>query len=135
MSFESAVLTREVATSIRQERSNVFRLAIAQALAGANSTVVCAAGAVVGDMLAPSKSLATLPVSIFVVGMALSTLPAGAIAQRQGRRMAFMLGTGCGVLAGILATLAVCLRFLHSLGGLHKVGRRAEHRHAGRLLI
>ena len=107
MSFESAVLTRELDTSIRQERSNVLRLAIAQALAGANSTVVYATGAVVGDMLAPSKSLATLPVSIFVVGMALSTLPAGAIAQRQGRRMAFMMGTGSGVLAGILATLAV----------------------------
>lgn len=91
----------------RQERSNVLRLAICQALAGANSTVVYATGAVVGDMLAPSKALATMPISLFVVGMALCTLPAGAIAQRHGRRAAFMLGTGCGVLAGLLASLAV----------------------------
>lgn len=92
---------------IHRERSNVLRLAICQALAGANSTVVYATGAVVGDMLAPSKALATMPISIFVVGMALCTLPAGAIAQRHGRRTAFMLGTGSGVLAGLLGALAV----------------------------
>jgi len=83
------------------------RLAIAQALAGANSTVIYATGAVVGDMLAPSKALATLPISIFVVGMAACTLPAGAIAQRYGRRATFMIGTACGVLAGLVASLAV----------------------------
>jgi MFS family permease len=95
------------AETLRRERGNVLRLAICQALAGANSTVVYATGAVVGDMLAPSKALATMPISIFVVGMALCTLPAGAIAQRHGRRAAFMLGTGCGVLAGLLGALAV----------------------------
>ena len=46
---------------IRRERSNVVRLAVAQALAGANSTVVYATGAVVGNMLAPTEALATLP--------------------------------------------------------------------------
>ncbi|MBS7697658.1 MULTISPECIES: MFS transporter [unclassified Chelatococcus] len=90
-------------------RSNVARLTIAQALAGANAVIVYATGAIVGDMLAPAPALATLPISIFVVGMAASTLPAGAIAQRHGRRAAFMTGTGCGVLAGLLASLAVML--------------------------
>jgi MFS family permease len=97
----------EAPSLARQERSNVLRLAICQALAGANATVVFATGAIVGDMLAPSKALATLPISIFVVGMALCTLPAGAIAQRHGRGRVFMLGTGAGVLAGALSTLAV----------------------------
>lgn len=91
------------------ERGNVLRLAVAQALAGANSTVVYATGAIVGNMLAPSKALATLPISIFVVGMAACTLPAGAIAQRHGRRAAFLAGTGCGVLVGLLAALAMVL--------------------------
>ncbi|MFV0297393.1 MAG: MFS transporter, partial [Hyphomicrobiaceae bacterium] len=77
------------------------------ALAGANSTVIYATGAVVGDMLAPAKALATLPISIFVVGMALCTLPAGAVAERYGRRTAFLLGAGSGVLAGLVAYLAV----------------------------
>ncbi|OAF05647.1 MFS transporter [Bradyrhizobium centrolobii] len=93
--------------ALRFERSNVVRLAIAQALAGANSTVIYATGAVIGDMLAPSKALATLPISIFVVGMAACTLPAGAVAQRYGRRATFMIGTGCGVLAGLIGSLAV----------------------------
>ena len=39
------------APAFRFERSNVVRLAIAQALAGANSTVIYATGAVIGDML------------------------------------------------------------------------------------
>jgi MFS family permease len=97
------------AISHTRERANVLRLAIAQALAGANSTVVYATGAVVGDSLAPSGALATLPISIFVVGMAASTLPAGMITQRHGRRAAFLTGTGCGVLTGLLAALAVVL--------------------------
>lgn len=83
------------------------RLAAAQALAGANTTVVYATAAIIGDTLAPDKSLATMPISIFVVGMALSTLPAGAIAQRYGRRAAFLLGTACGVLVGLLSALAI----------------------------
>ncbi len=90
-------------------RGNVARLTIAQALAGANSTVFYATGAIVGNTLAPSHALATLPISIFVAGMAASSLPAGAIAQRCGRRTAFMAGTACGVLAGLLAAWAVML--------------------------
>lgn len=90
-------------------KGNIARLTVAQALAGANSTVVYATGAIVGNMLAPSRALATLPISIFVVGMAACSLPAGAIAQRHGRRAAFLTGTGLGVLAGLLAALAAVL--------------------------
>lgn len=93
----------------RHASANVARLAVAQALAGANSTVVYATGAIVGNTLAPDKALATLPISIFVVGMAACTLPAGAIAQRHGRRAAFLAGTGCGVLVGLLSAFAVVL--------------------------
>ncbi|HVZ13188.1 MAG TPA: MFS transporter [Bauldia sp.] len=89
------------------QRGNVARLAVAQALAGANSAVVYATGAIVGNILAPNKAFATLPISVFVVGMAVSTLPAGAIARRYGRRAAFMAGTACGVVIGLLASLAV----------------------------
>ncbi|TNC14190.1 MFS transporter [Methylobacterium terricola] len=87
----------------------VLRLATAQALAGANSVVVYATGAVIGSRLAPDPALATLPISIFVVGMAACTLPAGRIARAYGRRTAFLAGTGSGVLVGLLAALAVVL--------------------------
>lgn len=92
------------------QQGNIWRLATAQALAGANSVVVYATGSIVGDMLAPTPMLATLPISIFVVGMAACTLPMGAIARRHGRRAAFLLGTGAGVLTGLLAMLAVMLQ-------------------------
>lgn len=93
--------------SEREQRGNIARLTIAQALAGANSVVVYATGAIIGHMLAPDKALATLPISIFVVGMAACILPAGSIARRYGRRAAFLAGAGCGVLVGLLAALAV----------------------------
>lgn len=95
------------APTLRQERSNIARLSVAQALAGANASVIYATGSIVGDMMAPTKALATLPVSIFVVGMALSTLPAGAVAEHYGRRAAFLIGAACGVLAGLIACAAV----------------------------
>ncbi|PWC49385.1 MFS transporter [Azospirillum sp. TSA6c] len=91
------------------EFGNIARLVIAQALAGANAVVVYATGAIVGNTLAPSPALATLPISIFVVGMAICTLPAGSIARRFGRRTAFLGGTGCGVLVGLLSSLAILL--------------------------
>lgn len=91
------------------QRGNIWRLAIAQALAGANSVVFYATGGIVGNTFAPTPLLATLPISIFVVGMAVCILPAGAIARRYGRQAAFMAGAGAGVLTGLLATAAVLL--------------------------
>src|SRR5699024_11064055 len=95
--------------SERVQRANIWRLFLAQALAGANAVVVYATGAIVGDQLAPSPMLATLPISIFVVGMAICTLPVGAIARHFGRRTAFLVGTSTGVLAGLIAALAVTM--------------------------
>lgn len=96
-------------TDRRVQRGNIARLTIASALAGANSTVIYATGAIIGAMLAPDKALATLPISVFVVGMAACILPTGAIARRHGRRAAFLAGTACGILTGLLATLAVVI--------------------------
>lgn len=95
------------ALSERQQRGNIARLTAAQALAGSNAVVVYATGAIVGHMYAPNEALATLPISIFVVGMAACILPAGVVAQRYGRRAAFLAGTGSGVLAGLVGALAV----------------------------
>lgn len=88
---------------------SVVRLATAQALAGANSTVVFATGAIIGNSLAPSASLATVPISVFVVGMALGTLPSGMLVRRYGRKASFMAGNASGCLMGLLAALALFL--------------------------
>ena len=88
-------------------RRNALFLAMATALAGANSTVIFATGAIVGAGIAPSPALATLPISIFVVGMAMATLPIGWIARTFGRRAAFMAGASAGIITGVLACYAV----------------------------
>src|ERR1700722_14823844 len=88
-------------------RSNVVRLAAAQALTGANSAVIFATGSIVGALLAPDVSLATVPISMYVVGLAAGTLPTGAISRAYGRRVAFIIGTGCGMLTGLLGAFAI----------------------------
>ena len=107
-------------------RSNVVRLAAAQALTGANSAVIFATGSIVGASVAPDMSLATAPLSMYVLGLAAGTLPTGAISRAYGRRVAFIIGTGCGVLSGLLGSLAIlrgsfalfcCATFLGGLYG------------------
>jgi MFS family permease len=88
-------------------RSNVIRLAAAQALTGANSAVIFATGSIVGASLSPDISLATVPLSMYVLGLAAGTLPTGAISRRYGRRTAFIIGTGCGVITGLLGAFAI----------------------------
>src|SRR6266480_569188 len=115
----------EIADDARA-RSNVARLAAAQALTGANSAVIFATGSIVGATLAPDISLATVPLSMYVVGLASGTLPTGAISRAYGRRIAFIIGTGCGVLTGLLGAFAIlhgsfplfcCATFLGGLYG------------------
>src|ERR1700712_2612509 len=118
-------------------RSNVVRLAAAQALTGANSAVIFATGSIVGATLAPDISLATLPLSMYVVGIAAGTLPTGAISRAYGRRVAFIIGTGCGVMTGLLGAYAIlhasfplfcCATFI---GGLYGAGAQSYRFAAG----
>lgn len=96
----------EIAGDVRV-RGNVVRLAAAQALTGANSAVIFATGSIVGATLAPDMSLATVPLSMYVVGLAAGTLPSGAISRRFGRRWAFVIGTGLGTLTGLIGSFAI----------------------------
>jgi len=91
----------------RLARRNAFILALATALAGANTTVMFATGAIVGAQLAPVRSLATLPISIFVVGLAAASLPVGMLVRRYGRRTAYQMATAAGVLTGLFGYLGV----------------------------
>ncbi len=97
----------DVADGDRLARRNALVLAVTQALAGGNNTVLVATAGIVGTMLAPDKGLATLPISIFVLGMWMGTLPIGVLARRFGRRNALQIGTACGVLTGLICCVAV----------------------------
>ncbi|HFK3991996.1 TPA: MFS transporter [Citrobacter freundii] len=102
-------MTTEHTLSVAEQNNNIIRLATAQALAGANSVVFYATGAIVGNTLAPTASLATLPITMFVLGMAACILPFGALARKKGRKAAFMTGTGAGVITGLTATLSIII--------------------------
>jgi len=85
----------------RLARRNARVLAAAQALSGGNSALIFSTGSIIGAVLAPDPGLATVPLSAFVVGMWVGTLPVGAIARRFGRRTAFETGAACGVITGL----------------------------------
>ena len=94
-------------TDDRLAARNALVLAVAQALAGGNNTVVVATGGIAGSMLAPDPMLATLPISVMVVGMWLGTLPVGMLAKAFGRRFALQVGSALGVLSGLVSCLAM----------------------------
>lgn len=105
--MSSSAASVESHTDDRLARRNVLVLATAQALAGGNQVVLVTAGGIVGTMLAPHKGLATLPISIMVIGMWLSTLPIGVVARRFGRRAAFQVGASMGALAGLCCSAGI----------------------------
>lgn len=96
----------------QRAKANVARLAIAVALAGANSSAIFAMGGIIGSQMAADQGLATLPISVFVLGMAAGTLPAGWIARHYGRRVAFVAGTAFGCLCGLTGALAIVVNAL-----------------------
>ena len=82
----------------------VWMLSATQALCMSGSFLFVLLGGIIGSHLAPSPALATLPVSILILGLAASVVPAGALIHRFGRRTVFVAcalqaATGC-VLAG-----------------------------------
>ncbi len=91
----------------RVARLNAVVLSIASGLAGANAAVVFATGGLVGRSLAGDVALATVPLSCFVLGTALATIPIAQAARLIGRRAVFMIGNLSGALAGLLSALAV----------------------------
>src|SRR4029079_19288034 len=90
-------------------RRNALVLAVAQALAGGNNTVIVATSAIIGAVLAPDKSLATLPITAMVFGMWFGTLPIGYLARRYGRRFALQTGSLFGILSGLISFSATMI--------------------------
>ena len=102
-----AELSLEAAAGDRLARRNAMVLAAAQALAGANNTVTVTTGGIVGAMLAPDKGLATLSITLFVMGMWLGTVPVGVMAKTIGRRFSLQVASVFGIAGGLINCAAV----------------------------
>jgi MFS family permease len=88
---------------------NVFLLACCQALLFTNNVTLISLNGLAGFALADNKALATLPVTGYVVGAAISTFPASLWMKRVGRRNGFLTGTVFGLAGGAIATLGIYL--------------------------
>src|SRR5688500_6274634 len=92
----------------RQHR-NVAVLSACQALLLANTSALLALSGLAGYALAADKSLATVPVTGWVAGGALTTMFASHLMQRVGRRQGFTVGALVGIGGALLCASALAL--------------------------
>jgi MFS family permease len=94
----------------RKARRNAVILASAQALYGAAVTALVVTSGLVGAQLAPSPSWATLPMSMTIVGTALTTFPISLMMRRVGRRVGFVTCALAGVAGALIGMAAIYQR-------------------------
>lgn len=88
-------------------RRNALILAVAMTLSSCSAIIVFTTAGIVGTMLSPATGLITLPVSTFVIGTALATVPASLIMGKLGRKPGFMMGASLAFGGAMLATYAL----------------------------
>ena len=88
-------------------RKNVAVLAVCQALLFTNNSILITVNALVGYALATDKALATLPVTSYFVGSALTTLPLAMLMKRYGRRTGFTIGAMFAIVGSLVCAAAV----------------------------
>jgi MFS family permease len=74
-----------------------------------NNSVLITVNALAGYALAPDKTLATLPVTAYFLGAALTTIPVSFLMKHFGRRAGFMAGAACAMLGAALCAYAIYL--------------------------
>jgi MFS family permease len=110
-----------MARSTWRERRNVAILATNQALYGAAAITAITLGGLVGQRLAPTLTLATLPIALMMIGVVAAALPASLLTQRLGRRTGFVVGTvGGGAAGAAVSVVAISVESfaLFCFGGL-----------------
>ncbi|CAB3775021.1 MFS transporter [Paraburkholderia humisilvae] len=102
---------------------DVLLLAVGQGLTATIVALLTAILALAGELLAPARALATLPVSTGVLGTMLAIYPAAMLMRRTGRRAGFMLKAGLGATGAAVSCLGLALSlFPLLLGGAFLFG-------------
>ena len=89
-----------------QSKKNVALLSACQGLLLTNNSILIATNGLAGYALADDKTWATLPVTAYIVGAAMTTMPASLLMRRLGRRSGFMLGAAVGILGALICAYA-----------------------------
>ncbi|MGA7986612.1 MAG: MFS transporter [Burkholderiales bacterium] len=92
------------------ERRNVALLTACQAMLLTNNSTLIAINGLAGLALASNRSLATLPVTFWVLGGASATLRASLHMKRVGRQRGLTLGTLWGIVGALICAGAVWLQ-------------------------
>src|SRR5262249_9110591 len=93
----------------RKEGRNIGLLAACQALLFANNSTLIAINGLAGLSLAPYAGLATLPVTCWVLGGAIATMPASFYMKRVGRQRGLTLGTLFAFAGALVGAAAIPL--------------------------
>jgi MFS family permease len=93
--------------SQRTARRNVGFLAACQAMLFTNNSTLIAINGLAGLALAPHKGLATLPVTCWILGGAIATMPASLHMRRVGRRRGLTSGIFWGFAGALLCAAAM----------------------------
>jgi MFS family permease len=88
---------------------NVYLLAISQIFGMSATSLIFLIGGLIGVDIAPSPKLATLPVTLMIVGLALMTIPAVMLMKKIGRKKGFILSTLLAALASLVAAYAMSI--------------------------
>ena len=86
--------------------NNIWLLFIAQPMAMAATSLMVFAGGILGTHLAPKPELATLPITLLIIGIALSVIPASLLTKKLGRRNSLLCGLGIAVIGALIAMSA-----------------------------
>jgi MFS family permease len=92
---------------MQKQYLNVLVLASCQATLQVTGVTMVVVTGLAGYALAADKSLATVPLTCYVIGSALATIPASLLMNRVGRRAGFQVGTGIGMAGATLCSLAM----------------------------
>jgi MFS family permease len=89
------------------QRSNLAILFVCQLISATGSIVIVTLAGIIGASLTDNPAWSTLPVSITVVALALTTVPATMLMRRIGRARGFALASTTAVCAVCVATVAI----------------------------
>jgi len=92
---------------VAEERRSVALLAACQAMLFTNNSTLIAINGLAGFALAPTATLATLPVTCWVAGGAIATVPASNYMKRVGRKRGLIRGAAIGILGSLLCAAAI----------------------------
>jgi MFS family permease len=90
-----------------EARRNVALLAACQAMLFTNNSTLIAINGLAGLALAPYAALATLPITCWVLGAAIATMPASMHMKRVGRRAGLTSGTFWAVVGALICAGAI----------------------------